>query len=64
MGAVIQLVLFLVLAAAIVVLGTFYAERDDARAFAAIPRRLVVFVGGCAAVAVVMLACVHLFAGV
>ena len=55
---------FVALAAAIVLLGTFYGEPDDAAAFRALPRRLVVFLGSCALVAVVMLACEHLFASV
>ena len=55
---------FVVLAAAIVLLGTFYGEPDDAAAFRALPRRYAVFLASCAVVAVVMLVCEHLFASV
>jgi hypothetical protein len=55
---------FLVLAAAIVVMGTFYGETEDGPALRALPRRYAVFLVSCALVAGVMLLCEHLFASV
>jgi len=60
----IHLLLFLPVAVAIVVMGTLYAEPDDAKAFGSLPRRFAWFVGGCAVVGAVLLAVEHLFASV
>ncbi len=60
----VHLALFMVLAAAIVVMSAFYAEVEDRTALASVPRRLVVFVGSCALLAAVMLFCEHTFASV
>lgn len=60
-GLVVHVLLFLALCVPIVVMGAFYSERDDRRAFALVPRRLLVFVGSCALVAAVMLALEMLF---
>ena len=61
MNLVFHLVFFLVLALAIVVLSAFYAEVEDAPALRSVPRRFLVFVGACAAVAVAMLLLEALF---
>ena len=61
MSFLLHVVFFVLLSVAIVVMGAFYSERDDRRAFALIPRRLAVFVGSCALVAAVMLLLEHLF---
>jgi hypothetical protein len=52
---------FLVLAAAIVVMGAFYSETEDGKALRSLPRRYGVFVGACALVAAVMLVLERLF---
>lgn len=59
-----HLAFFLVLSLVIVVMSAFYADAHDARALASVPRRYLVFVAVCAAIAVVMLAAEALFAGV
>lgn len=59
---VLHLVLFLGASVPIVVLGAFFAEPDDARAFASLPRRFGTFVAGCAILAAVILICEHTFA--
>jgi hypothetical protein len=56
--------LFLVLSAVIVLMGTFYAEPDDARALRSYPRRLVYFLAGCGALAGLMLLAEHTVASV
>jgi len=48
----------------IVVMSAFYADPEDASAFRTVPRRFLVYVGACAAVAAVMLLCEALFASV
>lgn len=53
---------FLVLAAAIVAMGTFYGEPEDGPALRVLPRRYGVFLVSCALVAGVMLLCERLFA--
>jgi len=58
----IHLALFLAISIAIVTLGAFYSEPDDARALRSLPRRLATFVIGCVVLAVVMLVCEHTFA--
>ena len=55
---------FLLLSLAIVVLSAFYAEVEDGPALRSVPKRFVVFVGACAAVAAVMLALEALFTSV
>jgi|SoiMetStandDraft_2_1073263.scaffolds.fasta_scaffold1743873_1 hypothetical protein len=60
----IHVLFFLGLAAAIVVMGTFYGEAEDGPAFRAMPRRYGVFCLSCLLVAGVMLVCEHLFASV
>ena len=59
-----HLLLFAALSAAIVVMGTFYSEPDDAPAFRSMPRRYAVFLVSCAGVAIVMLLAEHFFAAV
>ena len=57
-----HIALFLGASLPIVALGAFFAEPDDARAFASLPKRLLTFVVGCAILAAVMLICEHTFA--
>ena len=64
MSLVIHCVLFLCIAAAIVVLSAFYAEADDAIAFRSLPKRAWHFVFGCALLAGILIACEHLFGSV
>jgi hypothetical protein len=59
-----HLVLFAAIALAITGVGALYAERDDAKALASLPRRFVVFFVGCALVAAIMLLLEHTFAWV
>ena len=58
----VHVLLFLGASVPIVVLGAFFAEPDDGRAFAALPRRFVTFLVGCGVLALVMLALEHTFA--
>lgn len=60
----IHLLLFLLAGAVIVVVSAMFAEPDDARMAKTLPRRLLTFFLGCAAVIVVMLICEHTFARV
>ena len=53
--------LFAAVSFAIVVMGAFYGERDDARALAGLPRRFLVFLVTCAGIAVAMLVVEWLF---
>lgn len=55
---------FLLLSFAIVVFSAFYSEAQDGPALRSVPKRYVVFVGACAAVAVVMLGLEAVFASV
>jgi hypothetical protein len=55
---------FLGLSLAIVLMSAFYSEVEDAPALRSLPRRYLVFVAGCGAVAVVMLVLEFLFASV
>ncbi len=64
MNLVLHVALFLVVAAAIVVLGSFYSERDDAAALRSLPRRFTYFLLGCAALTAVMLVLEALFVSV
>ena len=61
MGLVEHVFFFLLLSVPIVVLGAFYSEMEDGPAFRSLPRRYLVFVGACAAVALVMLGLGELF---
>lgn len=61
MNLAFHLAFFLLLALAIVVLSAFYSEAEDGPALRSVPRRFAVFVGACAAVAVVMLVLETLF---
>ena len=63
-GLLVHVGLFVVLSVAIVVMGALYAEPDDQKALASVPRRLGVFLISCAAVACVMLLLEHTFASV
>jgi hypothetical protein len=58
----VHLLLFLGASVPVVVLGAFFAEPDDARAFAGLPRRFATFLVGCGVLALVMLALEHTFA--
>ena len=60
----VHLVLFLVLSAVIVLMGTFYAEPDDAAALRSYPMRLVKFLLGCGVLTVLMLIAEHTVASV
>jgi len=64
MDLLVHIALFVVVSIAIVIMSAFYAERDDALALASVPRRLRIFLGSCAVVAIVMLACETFFASV
>jgi hypothetical protein len=59
-----HIALFLAIAVAIVALGTFYSEADDARALRSFPKRFLTFVLGCGVVVAVMLICEHTFASI
>jgi len=57
-------VLFLLLSAVIVLMGTFYAEPEDGAALRAYPKRLLYFLLGCGALAGLMLLAEHTLASV
>jgi predicted neutral ceramidase superfamily lipid hydrolase len=59
---VVHLLLFGVISVAIVTLGAFYSEPDDAKALRSLPRRLAAFVIGCTVLAAIVLVCEHTFA--
>ena len=59
-----HVVLFVVVALAIVLVGTLFAEPDDAKALRALPRRLVVFCVGCGVLTAIMLLIEHTVASV
>ncbi len=59
-----HLLLFGIVGVAIVVLGAIFAEPDDREAIKSLKRRFLWFFGGCAAVALVMLALEHTVASV
>lgn len=61
---VVHVLLFLLVAVAIVVCSAFYSETDDVAAFRTVPKRLVWLVGGCAVLAVVLIVLEHTIAGV
>ena len=58
----VHLLLFFLASGVIVLLGSFYAEADDAKALRGFPRRLAVFLFGCAVLVGVMLLCEATFA--
>lgn len=58
----VHLLLFGVIGTAIVTLGVFYSDAEDAPARKAWPRRMLNFFGGCALLVLVMLICEHTFA--
>jgi hypothetical protein len=60
----VHLALFVILSVSIVVMGAFYAEPDDRKALATVPRRLLVFFVSCLLLAAVMLFCEYTFAAV
>lgn len=64
MTLAVHLAMFALAAAAIVLMGTFYAEPDDARALRALPRRFVTFLIGSAAVVGLMLICEAIFTSI
>ncbi|HJO26637.1 MAG: hypothetical protein CMK00_01490 [Planctomycetes bacterium] len=59
-----HILLFLAVSLVVVLLGALYADGDDGRALRSIPRRLLVFVVGCGAVAAVILILEHTLASV
>jgi hypothetical protein len=63
-GFLVHVLLFLAMSLAIVVMSSFYLEPEDRPALRAVPRRYLLFVVSCAAVAVVMLVLEHFFASV
>ena len=60
----VHLLLFSLLSAVIVLMGTFYAEPDDAKALRGYPRRLLLFFLGCGALTGLMLLAEHTVASV
>ncbi len=54
-GMILHIVLFMVVALAIVGLGTCYGDAEDGPALRNFPRRFLMFMGGCALLAVIML---------
>ena len=59
-----HIAMFVLAAGAIVLMGTFYAEPDDARALRALPRRFASFLIGSAAVVGLMIVCEAIFASI
>ena len=57
-----HLLLFVITSAVIVTLSALFSSRSDREAFASLPKRLLTFLLGCGAVAVVMLIFEHTFA--
>jgi len=60
----IHLLLFVVISAAIVTMSAFFTEAKDLAALKGLPKRLAVFLIGCAILTAVMLVCEHTFANV
>jgi hypothetical protein len=58
----IHLVLFVLVSSVIVLMGSFYSEAEDGKALRSFPRRLAVFLFGCAVLVGIMLICEHTFA--
>ncbi len=61
---VVHLLLFTLIAAAIVTCGAYYGEPDDAKALRSVPRRLLWFFGGCAILVAIVLVIEHTVARV
>lgn len=59
-----HLFLFLVSGTVIVTISVMFSEASDRAALRVLPKRLLYFFLGCAAVAVVMLICEHTFASI
>ncbi|MAE27840.1 MAG: hypothetical protein QF599_05590 [Planctomycetota bacterium] len=59
-----HILLFCVAGLVVVLLGALYGEADDRRALRSVPRRLLVFLFGCGAVAAVLLLLEHTLASV
>jgi hypothetical protein len=60
----VHLLLFTLVAVAIVTCGAFYGEPDDTRALRSVPRRLAWFFGGCALLVLIVLVIEHTVARV
>jgi len=60
----VHILLFVITGIVIVVISAMYSEPDDGRMFRMVPKRLLYFFGGCAAVALVMLLLEHTLASV
>jgi hypothetical protein len=60
----VHILLFALIAAAIVTCGAFYGEPDDAKALKSVPRRLLWFFGGCAILVAIVLVIEHTVARV
>ena len=58
----IHLILFASMAVAIVTIGVFYSDAEDAPALRHWPKRMLTFCLGCAVLVAVMLICEHTFA--
>ena len=58
----VHLALFAVIAVAIVTIGVFYSDAEDAPAFRHWPRRMLHFCVGCAILVAILLVCEHTFA--
>ena len=63
-GLLVHICLFLLVALAFVIIGAFYSEAEDGPAFRILPRRLLFFLMGCAALVLVMLAIEYTVASV
>jgi len=59
-----HLLLFAFTGTVIVTISSFFSEADDQAALRALPRRVLVFLGGCGLIAVVMLILEHTVASV
>ena len=59
-----HLLLFVFTGTVIVTISSFFSESDDKVAFRALPRRVLIFLGGCSLIAVVMLILEHTVASV
>lgn len=59
-----HMVLFFILSAVIVLMGTFYSEADDSKALRAYPKRLGTFFVGCGVLTGVILVLEHTVASV
>jgi hypothetical protein len=60
----IHLLLFTLIAAAIVTCGAFFGETDDGKALRSVPRRILWFFGGCAVLVAIVLLIEHTVARV